>query len=338
MRYLRATLIYSLFSAISFIADAQTTPQIPTPPGKLISIGSHKMHLNCSGAGSPTVVVEAGIGDISTDWVFIQERVSKFTRICTYDRVGYAWSEPGPLPRTYTQINFDLHKLLAAAHEKGPFVLVGHSFGGPLVRWYTKLYPAEVAGLLLVDTIHEDQRIPIMGKATLLRGSASGRTIPPPRLQINETDPKPQFVPAGNDPVEPPMDKLPPANQKIDQWAVVQPNLRAMAQSELDWSPESLALMAASPQKASLGARPLIVLTREHGGYDDNLDVPASVLESERLALQKKLAELSTNSAQRIITSGHNMHIEAPDALTDAIHTIVLAVRNHAHLADALKM
>jgi pimeloyl-ACP methyl ester carboxylesterase len=327
MRFFRAFLFFASLSAISFIADAQIAPQIPAPPGKLISIGGHQMQLNCTGTGSPTVVVEAGIGDISTDWVFIQTAVGKFTRICTYDRVGYAWSEPGPLPRTYTQINFDLHELLAAAHEKGPFVLVGHSFGGPLVRWYTKLYPTEVVGLLLVDTVHEDQRIPIMGKATLLRGSATGRAIPPPRLQINATDPKPQFVPAGNDPVEPPMDKLPPENQKIDQWAAAQPNLRAMAQSELDWSPESLALMAASPQKGSLGARPLIVLTREHGGYEDNLDAPAAVLETERLALQKKLAELSANSVQRIIPSGHNMHIEAPNALADAIRAVVIAIR-----------
>ncbi|HWZ98775.1 MAG TPA: alpha/beta hydrolase [Candidatus Dormibacteraeota bacterium] len=320
IRYLRAFLFLSLASALS-------DPQIPTSTGKLISVGGHKMHLNCTGQGSPTVVVEAGIGDISTDWIFVQTAVSKFTRICTYDRVGYAWSEPGPLPRTYTQVNFDLHELLAAAHEKGPFALVGHSFGGPLVRWYTKLYPTEVAGLLLVDTIHEDQRIPIMGKATLLRGSATGRTIPAPRLALSPDDLKPQFVPAGNDPVEPPMDKLPLVNQKIDQWAVVQPNLRAMAQSELDWSPESLALMAASPQKSSLGARPLIVLTREHGGYDDNLDVPASVLEEERLALQKKLVELSTNGTQRILPCGHNMHIECPDALTDAIHAVVTAIR-----------
>src|SRR5262249_10337329 len=114
MPYLRALLVYSLLSAISFVLNAQNPPQIPTPPGKLLSVGNHKMPLNCSGTGSPTVVIEAGVGDLSTDWVFIQQRVSKFTRICTYDRPGYAWSEPGPLPRTYTQINFDLHELLVA--------------------------------------------------------------------------------------------------------------------------------------------------------------------------------------------------------------------------------
>jgi len=335
MRCLRAFLFFSFASALSFLADAQTAPQIPVAAGKLFDVGGHRMHLLCTGSGSPTVVVEAGIGDISTDWVFIQTAVSKFTRICSYDRPGYAWSEPGPLPRTYPQINLDLHELLAAANEHGPFVLVGHSFGGPLVRSYTKLYPNEVAGLLLVDTVHEDQRIPIMNKAVLLRGDAKGRAFPAARRTMQPDDPKPQFGPATTEPVEPPLDKLPPANQKIDQWAVAQPNLRVMAQSELEWSPESLALMAASPQKGSLGARPLLVLTREHGGFDDSLDVPAAELEQERLALQKKLVELSINSAQRILPCGHNMHIECPDALADAILAVVTAIRTGHKLTVA---
>lgn len=334
MRYLRAFLFFSFASAFAFFAGAQTVPQIPVAPGKLIDVGGHRMHLLCTGSGSPTVVVEAGIGDISTDWVFIQTAVSKFTRICTYDRPGYAWSEPGPLPRTYPQINLDLHELLAAANERGPFVLVGHSFGGPLVRSYTKLYPNEVAGLLLVDTVHEDQRIPIMGKATLLRGNAKGRALPAARRTMQLGDLKPQFGPATTEPVEQPMDKLPLSNQKIDQWAVAQPNLRVMAQSELEWSPESLALMAAAPQKGSLGARSLLVLTREHGGYDNNLDVPAAELEQERLTLQKKLVELSTNGAQRILPCGHNMHIECPDALADAIRAVVGGVRSHSAISS----
>ncbi|HJZ62747.1 MAG TPA: alpha/beta fold hydrolase [Candidatus Acidoferrum sp.] len=172
------------FFLCTFERSAQSDPPIPAPPGKLFEVAGHKMHLHCTGQDSPTVVVEVGIGDISTDWVFVQDAVSNFTRICTYDRAGYAWSEPGPLPATYPQMNVELHELLAAAQESGPFVLVGHSFGGPLVRSYTKIYPDEVAGLLLVDTVHEDQRIPIMGKAVLLRGDAKGRPIPAPRLAI----------------------------------------------------------------------------------------------------------------------------------------------------------
>jgi len=159
----------------AFALSGQTDTAIPPVPGKILEVAGHRMHLNCAGSGLPTVVVEAGVGDISTDWVFVQNAVSKFTRICTYDRAGYAWSEPGPLPATYRQMNLELHELLATAKERKPFILVGHSFGGPLVRSYTKIYPNEVAGLLLVDTIHEDQRIPVMGKAVLLRGDADSR-------------------------------------------------------------------------------------------------------------------------------------------------------------------
>src|SRR5262249_15076494 len=172
------------FFPFGFESSKQSDPPVPTAPGKFFEVAGHKMHLHCAGQGSPTVVVEVGVGDISTDWVLVQDSVSKFSRICTYDRSGYAWREPGRLPATYPQMNLELHELLATAKEKGPFVLVGHSFGGPLVRSYTRIYPDEVAGLLLVDTVHEDQRIPIMGKAVLLRGDAKGRPIPAPRLAI----------------------------------------------------------------------------------------------------------------------------------------------------------
>jgi pimeloyl-ACP methyl ester carboxylesterase len=330
----RSLLFAAALFQFSLTACAQTDAPPPVAPGKLINVGGHRMHLNCTGKGSPTVVVEYGVGDFSTDWVLVQNAASRFTRICTYDRDGYAWSEPGRLPRTYPQINLELHELLSAAGERGPFVLVGHSFGGPLARSYTAIYPNEVAGLLLVDTIHEDQRIPIMGKAVLLRGTATGRAIPEPQLSVQPGEGAPHYVPATTDPVEAPLNKLPQKNQRIDQWASVQPTLQAMGKSELDWSPESLALWHASPQKGSLGARPLIVLTRKEGGYKNNLDVPAPELEQERLALQKKLVDLSTNSAQRILPCGHNMHLEAPDAVADAIRAVVTAVRTHSRLLD----
>ena len=81
----------------------------PKPPGKMIDVSGHKMHLHCTGKGKPTVVVENGFDEYSFDWVLVQERVEKFARICTYDRAGYAWSDPGPKPRTYAQINLELH-------------------------------------------------------------------------------------------------------------------------------------------------------------------------------------------------------------------------------------
>src|SRR5262249_14104378 len=106
----------------------------PRAPGELVDLGGHRLHVHCMGKGRPTVVVENGLGDFSFDWSLVQLRVKRFERICTYDRAGYAWSDPGPKPRTFAQVNLELHDALAKLGESGPYVLVGHSYGGPVVR------------------------------------------------------------------------------------------------------------------------------------------------------------------------------------------------------------
>src|SRR5436305_5577265 len=115
-------------------------------PGRLVDLGGHRLHVNCTGSSGPVIVVENGLGDFSSDWILVQTRVEKFARICTYDRAGYAWSDPGPMPRTYLQLNLELHDALSKLGERGPYILVGHSFGGAVVRAYAAAYPREVAG------------------------------------------------------------------------------------------------------------------------------------------------------------------------------------------------
>src|SRR3989442_13982633 len=95
-------------------AEPATRPQ---PSGKLVDLGGHRLHVNCTGKGSPTVVVENGLGDFSFDWILVQTKVAAFTRICTYDGAGYAWSEPGPLPRTFAESNRQLHDALSRLGE-----------------------------------------------------------------------------------------------------------------------------------------------------------------------------------------------------------------------------
>ena len=287
----------------------------------MVDLGGHRLHILCTGTGSPTVVVENGLGDFSSDWILVQTRVEKFTRICTYDRAGYAWSDPGPLPRTYAQLNLELHDALRKAGEHGPFILVGHSFGGAVVRAYAAAYPAEVAGMVLVDIVHEDQRIPMGPKAGRVRDFAQGRAIPAPREKMLPSDQR-KLVPATEAVAEPPNDKLPPEQQRIHSWAGSLPALEDAENSQREWSSESMAQMHARPQKGSLGNMPLIVLTRAEGGYSD-LDVPASELEAERKRLQAQLVELSTRGKQVIVQSGHNMHLEAPDAVAEAIGNVV---------------
>src|SRR5215831_274504 len=112
------------------LCSGSTDPD-PRPIGRMVELGGFRLHVNCTGQGASTVVVENGLGDFSFDWKLVQRGVEKFARICTYDRAGYAWSDPGPKPRTFAQINFELRQALVELQERGPYILVGHSYGGP---------------------------------------------------------------------------------------------------------------------------------------------------------------------------------------------------------------
>jgi pimeloyl-ACP methyl ester carboxylesterase len=317
---------------------AFASAQTPTPSGKLVDLGGHRLHVNCVGKGAPVVVVETGLGDFSFDWILVQNRLAKLTRTCTYDRAGYAWSDPGPLPRTYAQLNLELHDALNKLGERGPFILVGHSFGGGVVRNYATTYPSEVAGMVLADIVQEDQLIPMEpGKAARVRDFAQGRPIPPPHENMLASD-NPNLTAAADPPptaaptIEAPYDKLPAEQQRWHLWAELLPALEAAESSQREWSAESMALMHATPQQGILGAIPLLVLTRKEGGYGNNLNVPAAEMEAERLQTQSQLTLLSSNGRQVIIDSGHNMNLEVPNIVAAAISDVVVLCRQSPQL------
>ena len=309
----------------------------PKPPGKLVDLGGHRLHLNCSGKGSPTVVVESGLGDFSFDWILVQPRVSRFTRICTYDRAGYAWSDPGPKPRTFAQLNLELRDALAKLGERGPFVLVGHSYGGAVIRNFAATYPDQVAGVVFVDAAHEGLRVPIGGKKTLRLGDgAKGTPIPPPHEETSASD-KPSIraedLPPELKILDPMFKVLPPDEQKMQLWAQQLPAVYDAQSSETELSGEYFAKWLAAPQAGTLGKIPVIVLSRADGGYSDgDYDIPAAQLEKERKEGQANLALLSSNSRQVTVHSGHNMNLEAPDDVTAAIRDVVYAVQHHGKL------
>ena len=126
-------------------------------PGEIITIDNHDIHLNCVGEGSPTVVFEADLDQYgSMSWDPVQKEISKLTRACSYDRAGILWSEAGSRPRDGETIAAELKMLLENAGEEGPYLLVGHGFGGAYLRIFVGKYPEDVAGMVLLESSHPD--------------------------------------------------------------------------------------------------------------------------------------------------------------------------------------
>jgi pimeloyl-ACP methyl ester carboxylesterase len=325
----RHSLCVTAALVVALMPPQLAAQQAPAPSGAMVDLGGHRLHVQCSGRGRPTVVVENGLGDYSFDWVLVQRKVALFTRICTYDRAGYAWSDPGPQPRTFAQLNLELHDALAKLNEKGPFVLVGHSFGGPVVRNYAALYPREVSGMVQVDAAFEGQRIGIGGNRTLKLGTdAHDLPIPAPHEQMHDDDyPKspPPAKPAAT--LDPIYATLPNLAKQRQRWADSLPARRIAEASQTKWSTEYFAKWMAASQDGVLGEIPLVVLTRANGGYDRDLDVTAAEMEKERLAGQAMLTRLSRRSKQVFLNCGHNMDLEDPKGVTDAIRNVVQQVR-----------
>jgi pimeloyl-ACP methyl ester carboxylesterase len=316
--------------------QAALDPPSP-PPGRLIDIGGWRLHLNCTGeavAGQPTVVLEAGIGAFSVEWVLLQPRVAPFARVCSYDRAGVGWSELGPAPRTRHQMVFELHTLLETAGERAPYLLVGQSFGGSVVRLYATVYPAEVAGMVLVDTGTLTGVSNINGELVRLYERATGRPIPPPAASnpFRESELAPnvrtQIEAAARQGAaranEPPRDRLPEEAQRMRVWALSQVKHYVAHFNPLD--SEELALMVAEQDRKEhpFGDLPLVVLSRGTPSHTGD----AQWLEDERVKGQAALAKLSSRGRQVIaVGSGHHIQIEDPELVVSAIREVLAARR-----------
>jgi len=297
-------------------------------PGKLYDAGGHKLHFDIQGKGSPTVIFENGSGDFSFIWTLVQPDIAKFTKTVSYDRAGYAWSQPGPTPRTSRQICFELHTALSNAGIHPPYILVGQSFGGFLVRAFARFYPKEVVGMVLVEAVQENQKIFMGGdKPQLIRDFAKGKPVPAVQTHfIAQPDTTTSSMPANNE-MDPLYNRLPTAVQQYQLWAQSQPSFMKSAQAEMEWSPEDVANIYnhRGEKDYLLGDIPLIVLTRGKGGFDGRSD--SLELEKERLSAQEELAHLSTNSQHILdMNSGHNIHVEDPAVVIDAIKKVYAAV------------
>lgn len=282
------------------------------PPGRLVTVNGHQMHLHCGGEGEPTVVLDAGLGGSSLDWSRVQPAVAKETRVCSYDRSGYGWSEPAVGPRTSAAIADELHRLLAAAGVPGPYVLVGHSFGGVNVRLFAARYPGQVAGLVLVDSSQANQ---------VERFAAAGIDIPvapqgqfmvysppslPPNLPANVHDMVAAFTyrPLTNRTVYTELDALDVSMRQLAQVSghlpevplVVitrgenpEPGSHRRRRMEAVWQALQREFVAAHPGAVHLVAR--------HAGHYVQLEQPGIVVGGICIAVQEAKAG---NSARRL--------------------------------------
>lgn len=327
--------------SISF-AQHRESNDPPSPPGRLVDAGGHLLHIQCSGEGAPTVLMEAGAGDFSLDWGLVLPLTSKHTRVCAYDRAGYAWSDPGPAPRTMRQIVFELHTALLNGNIDGPYILVGQSLGGLIVRTYAADYPKEVAGVILVDSSHEDMLISLTDRATgkenvvRFRELSRAREIPSvteamPGAAKSNLPPQAQPQTSIQTKLDSPYDKLPANLRKLRLWAMSQPNYGPARSSEFDFLPEEMTRMYAgrSKNKYPLGDTPLIVLTGGNRSTGGGGPVKKQLDESHD-RLQADLVTLSTNSKQIIAKfGGHHIQLDEPELVADAIRQQVDAFRRH---------
>src|SRR6266508_643076 len=291
------TLVGCIYEPIAEAADAKAYP----PPGQMVDVGGYRLHINCTGEGSPTVVIESGWGDSSASWGWVQPEVAKTTRICTYDRAGMGWSESSPQPRTAREFAKELHTLLAKANEPGPYVLVGHSMGGFTILVYAHDYPDEVSGLVLVDS----QALPPTNATPKPTPKPGGTSLVSLIARIGV-----MRLLAG--PLGAIQDLPPEAKQAYTAYSVIPRS----AQTQLD---EFIGMSEGGAQAravTTLGALPLIVLSAR---LDDTADHTAS---------QTGFLKLSTNSQQLFAEqSGHRIMIEQPKAAVAAIMQMVELVR-----------
>jgi pimeloyl-ACP methyl ester carboxylesterase len=319
--------IVALFAL--FCSAAQTDLR---PTGKLISVGNRKLHIHCTGTGSPTVVVENGGAAFSFDWDLVQPEVARFTRICTYDRAGYAWSDPGPEFDTFDQATHDLHLLLKNAGIRSPYVLVGHSLGGMLIRFYQAKYPSDVVGMVLVDSSHEESLQHVGPKIVRI----SELTAKQFQSLLDEgkanrpKNPEPDLVPTA---IFPPYDKLPAQDQTLHLWALkkVIPLVKTWGLNlQFDLSRLHEVRVAS---EHPLGNMPLAVLTAT---TFDVVQAPGMTVEEARqdhLRLQSDLTRLSTNSRQVMVSpSGHEIYLYKPVVVIRSIAAVVNSTKEHSRL------
>ena len=317
----RVWIVYPVLASLVFAAVGGTYETIRERsdvsafpmPGRLVDVGDHRLHINCTGTGSPTVVLEPGLGEPSTAMAWIAPDVAAHTRVCVYDRAGRGWSESASAPRDGIQTATDLHTLLERAGERGPFVLAGHSAGGIYVLNFAHAYPEQVAGVVLLDSMHPEQytKVPSWPAFYAMFRRATGVLPSLSRLGVGRLIYRSSYS------------ELPELARKQERAFLSNP--RGSRSLRDEFSTLRVAMSQAG-SLTSLGARPVVVITARKDAAEGWAEA------------QDGLASLSTNTVHRTIMNA--MHATLTENRVDAAQSsravidVVTAVREGIPVAE----
>lgn len=292
------------------------------PPGQVVKVDGHLMHIHCTGQGSPTIILEAGAYSYSTEWYWVQRQMSSTNRVCSYDRAGYGWSEPVAGSRDGVQLVHELHSLLQAANIPGPYVMAGHSLGGVTTPIYAAEYPNDVLGLILVDSAIPLASLDADAYEKYKSQNESAYWLLSALVRFGAA----RFI-IGNEvasyglprDVAAELTALKSTNQAVDTWdAEVRQSLLKLSQQ--------------AKAAADFGARPLIVLWAGH---------PELTTPEDRAKLQaiwRQVAVHSSNSLTRVIDGADHGSIQGNDQyaqqVSGAIREVIDAAQSGKPLAS----
>jgi pimeloyl-ACP methyl ester carboxylesterase len=324
-----------LFHWLGSRRDARRYP----PPGRLVDVGGHRLHLLEMGAGSPAVIFEAALGATSRSWALVQPEIARQARTVAYERAGFGWSDRGPEPRIASRIVEELRTLLGKAGVAPPYVLVGHSFGGLVVHLYAARYPQEVAGLVLVDApfprdwidLSPLNRRKLKGGAFLCRRAVwicrlgIGRLIALLAARGNRGSARGTvtlitygMLRGHEDRLLAPLWRLPEELRGPLKMFWTQPKFYRALASQMENMPVSCQEVASG---GSLGDLPLVVLS-------------AGNPTPERMAQQEAVARLSSRGEHRISSNpSHWIQLEEPELVLASIRHVLAAAKERTATA-----
>ncbi|HYO41158.1 MAG TPA: alpha/beta hydrolase [Nocardioidaceae bacterium] len=305
-----ATLVVVAVGALAQNVTSLRVGRDHPAPGRTLAVGDHRLHLDCRGTGGPTVVLFSGSGEFSASWARITGQVSGSTRVCAYDRAGQGWSDDVGEPQDGVTAAADLHTLLVTAGEHAPYVLVGHSMGGPYALTYAAQYPQDVAGMVLLDSSSPRQFADMPAYPLQYE------------LMTRAVSLLPTLTRVGLGPVIGPSSHLPGAEGDVVEAMGSTVRAQRSARDELSMVPR---LLEDSQSLSTLGDRPLVVLTAS-----ENLGTEGWA------AAQDRLAALSSDSVHRDVRSSHAGLVDDPngsDASVTAIESVARSVSTGSPLS-----